>query len=298
MMLMKRIILIAILFVNINNNSSAQAYHPFKTDSATWTIVEYGFTIPLETGTYHFGLAGDTVINGIDYTKIYINWGWLGSINPEPVFNLQTANYYGAFREDASKKVWFYKDGTASEILYYDFSLNPGDTFCFDYQPCGVFCHPVSLVDSTLIDGNYHRQIHFNYGGQEEIWIEGIGSAYDNWIGEWCFIGNILWTLNCYSEKGIQKYGTCDYPTAVAEISTAIESFHLSPNPAGDRIYLTENTAEQMGFTVFNSCMKQIIKMNFSASATVNTSDFAAGIYFYTVKGRNGKQLTGKFIKN
>ncbi|MBC7864965.1 MAG: hypothetical protein IAF38_18470, partial [Bacteroidia bacterium] len=187
---MKKILCSVFLFCALR--FSAQTYYPFATDSATWTVVEYGYgTIPPQTGTWHYGMAGDTIFNGLLYSKLYVNQGSLGSVNPEPVFNLQTATYLGAIREDSTKKILFRKWSDTIEILRYDFSLNVGDTFCFNNEPCGIQCHQVAAVDSILINGAYRRQIHFSYGGQSETWIEGIGSIVGAFEFFWCFTGNI-----------------------------------------------------------------------------------------------------------
>lgn len=259
----------------------AQTYFPMPTANATWTVVEYGYgTIPPETGVTHFGLSGDTTINSLTYHKIYFNQGGLGFVNPENEFNLQTAVLFGVFREDASKKVWFRQLPFDSEDeLIYDFALNLGDTFCFQDEPCGVLCHPVSLVDSILIDGNYRRQIHFNYNGQEEKWIEGIGSAYDNWDGHWCFAGDIAWVLNCYHENGVTLYGTCDYPTGVAEISGESNAPEIFPNPFTGFLTI-RHEADDAKITVENLLGATILSQNLSSGdSQINLSCLTNGIY-------------------
>lgn len=277
---------------------NAQTYYPFQTANATWSVVEYGYgTFPPETGTWHFGLAGDTVINGFTYHKIYVNAGSLGFINPEPAFNLLTAAYYGAFREDAAKKIWFRLAPDTTDILTYDFALNTGDTFCFDYQPCGVLCHPVSLIDSILISGNYRRQIHFDYGGQSEVWIEGIGSAFDNWIGKWCFIGNIAWELNCYKENGIPVYGPCNYPTSVNEISE-LASLKLFPNPFTNKLTITVNNNELTEIIIYDITSGGVLQQQFTNVVSLNTEQLSKGIYIYEVHSRNGLSQKGKVVKD
>jgi hypothetical protein len=234
---MKNKLLFAIAFALLCSPVKAQTYYPMPKNNATWTVVEYGYgTMPPETGVWHFGLSGDTIISAKTYAKIYWNPGSLGNLNPEKAFNLSTASYYGAFREDAAKKVWYKDKSSNAEYLLYDFGLNLGDTFCFYQEPCGVQCHAVSLVDSIKINGSYRKRIHFTYNGQKETWIEGIGSAYDNWTGKWCFIGNIEWKLNCYKEKGIALYGNCDYPTGIKKISGESFSIKIFPNPVTDHL--------------------------------------------------------------
>jgi|APGre2960657505_1045072.scaffolds.fasta_scaffold13009_2 hypothetical protein len=282
-------------FLNLN----AQTYYPMPTNSATWTVVEYGYgTFPPETGVTHFGLSGDTIINGFTYHKLFNNLGGLGFVNPDSAFNLQTALLYGVFREDSSKKVWFRKlPFDTIDILTYNFALNLGDTFCFNDEPCGVLCHPVSLVDSILINGSYRRQIHFNYDGQEETWIEGIGSKFDNWIGKWCFIGNISWFLNCYSENGFQIYGNCDYPTDLNELSKENYSIKIFPNPVLD--FLTvENGTSGATISVENLIGENILFQKISSDKTqINLEFLIEGIYVLRYR-ENKHEMVFKLVKH
>ena len=292
----KLTIVIAFAFVSLNVN--AQIYYPMPTDSATWTVVEYGYgTSPPETGVTHFGLFGDTIINTLTYHKIYHNPGGLGTVNPETAFNLQTATLYGVFREDISKKVWFRQlPFDTTDILTYDFALNLGDTFCFRNEPCGVLCHPVSLVDSILVNGSFRRQIHFNYGGQEEAWIEGIGSKFDNWVGNWCFIGNIAWFLNCYSEYGVHIYGTCDYPTGINELANQNYSLKIFPNPVSG--FLTvENGISGATITVQNVLGETILSQKLTADKfQLNLEFLTQGIYILHYS-ENKHDSTYKLVK-
>ncbi|MBA2611612.1 MAG: T9SS type A sorting domain-containing protein [Bacteroidetes bacterium] len=298
----KQLLLLATILYCTLQHLFAQTYYPFKTDSATWTVVEYGagtFPYPPQTGTWHFGLSGDTVFNSLTYSKIYANLGSLGSINPEGNFNRQTANYYGAFREDATKKVWFRKPSLSTDILYYDFALNLGDTFCFNYQPCGVLCHPVSLIDSILINGNYRKRIHFDYNGQSEIWIQGIGSAFDNWIGDWCFTGNISWTLNCYKEKNIPIYGSCNYPTGLIESEAQDPVLVFSPNPVNNSFTIQTSVLDDYNITICNLTGHQIRNIKFVGNSYKGSVyDLKAGVYILTIVGKtNSISKTIKVIK-
>jgi hypothetical protein len=297
-MVMKKIKdIILILLILISFSIQAQQYYPFPSDSATWTTIEYGYgTFPPETGTSHFGLVGDTIINGLTYSKLYANLGSLGAINPASSFNILTANFHGAIREDSSKKIWFNQGGANPvDLLYYDFSLNLGDTFCFDPpQPSGASCLPVSSVDSILINGNYRRQIHFNYGGQTETWIEGIGSIVDNFYGAWSFIGNIEFSLNCFYQANTHLYGPCNYPTSLNESVNKSVELILFPNPTESQ--LTLNTDLEIGkILLLDITGKQMILIKKNTN-TINVNNLPNGIYFLKLI-TNERTITKKFIK-
>ncbi len=289
-------LLIAIVYVF--SNGYAQTYYPMPSDSATWTVVQYGYGVtPPETGVTHFGLAGDTVIDAFTYHKIYYNYGGLGFVNPDSAFNLQTASLYGVFREDSSKKVWFRQlPFDSTDILMYNFALNVGDTFCFYDEPCGVLCHPVSLIDSILINGSYRRQIHFNYAGQEETWIEGIGSIYDNWDGHWCFTGNIAWFLNCYAERGVHIFGDCDFPTGINETSEESSALKMFPNPVDDFLMI-ENGIIGANISIKNVLGQHCFSHHLtSGKLQMEVGFLEAGIYFLHYTG-DKHERTIRFIK-
>lgn len=218
---------------------SAQTYVPMAVAGATWTVVEYGYgTIPPELGVTHYGLNGDTLIGATLYHKVYANPGALGASNPEPEFNPATAVYHGAFREDTDRKVWFVAAFTANEVLLYDFGIGVGQSFCFDIAPCGVECHEVQLVDSIEVNGQMRTRIHFGYNGQQQIWTEGIGAMHDPWSSLWCYVGNVEWTLNCYSEMGTQLYGDCNYPTGTQQQQAEAMGLIPFPLPATDHLHI------------------------------------------------------------
>jgi hypothetical protein len=267
---------------------SAQVYHPMPTDGATWTVVEYGYgTLPPETGVWHFGAMGDTLIDGQTYTRLYCNCGTLGMVNPEAGFNAATAIYYGAYREDSSKKVWF-RDATATtDRLYFDFALDLGDTFCFPMQPCGISCFEVTLVDQVQVGSDMRRQIHFAHNGQEEVWIEGIGSITDQWTGEWCFSGNIGWQLNCFSEENVVVYGPCDFPTSVVDPHGPDDHLEVFPNPSKGSFRVMTPHATNFQFALFDMMGRPVMTGN-GSSGNMLTMDVPSGIYLLRVQTPDG----------
>jgi hypothetical protein len=285
-------------FILIVFNCKSQTYYPMSTNSPTWTVVEYGFgTFPPTTGVTHYGLSGYTTIEGLDYFKLFVNPGGLGFTNPEDSFNIQTAFLYGIYREDSSHKVWFrpMPSGTA-DFLLFDFALNVNDTFCFQDAQCGVSCLPVTLVDSILVNGNYRRQIHFSYNGLEEKWIEGIGSTSGNWEGDWCFIGNISFELNCYKEKGTFSFGPCNYPIGINEINTESNALRIFPNPATNLIYI-DNLKTGTAIKIINS-LGQIVysqKAVFTNN-NIDIENLEKGIYFVKCSSPKKESML-KFIK-
>jgi len=115
------------------NNNHNPDYHSFVQEGNKWNNVDvWAFPnppIPIPDFIFHpqcFMLHGDTIINGMEYKKMYF------STRKDPIFpyDWSLRNF---MREDENKKVW-YKDisSGSEEILYYDFSLEISDTVPVD----------------------------------------------------------------------------------------------------------------------------------------------------------------------
>lgn len=284
---------ILMIFLFQKPHAQAQTYVPFPEDSAIWNVVEYGYgTIPPETGTWHYGIKGDTILSNILYHQLRVNGGSLGSINPESDFNPATSLYFGGIREDSLKRIYLRKSTDTTEIVLYDFSLNVGDTFCFRSQPCGTNCLPVVAIDSIQVGNSYRKQFHFSFNGQQEKWIEGIGSLHETWDGSWCFAGNIEWTLNCYKEKQFPLYGACNYPVSIQEPKELckINSLH---KPGQGLIEVNLQTCKtedgNLQVTIYDGLGKKIKEQTMSGVSelvSISTDDLLPGIYFVRLNNR------------
>lgn len=225
--------------------------------NATWSVQEYvfgWFPAPNECIAKHYGYNSDTIINGRFYAKLYGNNLPADYPYQDVAFNLPTATYVAGVREDPFKKVWIVPDQDTTEILYYDFALDSGDTFCFNYF--GGVCLPVQWVDSILILGSYRKQIHFyNSMGNPEVWIEGIGST-TGWF-EWQYTGSAAWSLLChdYFWTPVYQISTnchCDtYTVGISELLSSTVS--IFPNPTSGRISISLEEASTGILSVRNS---------------------------------------------
>lgn len=213
-----------------------EVYHPI-TDGCIWSV-----------SNEKYMTAGDTVLDGKTYLKIYRQIGF------QPFeFNLEDAEYFAAIRNDLEEKrvyvylpagtsVWDYQYGnyvanTGKEVILYDFSLQTGDTVTYytinptsqaamafhahrsdtAHMQIGydngqsqymVYQNSDSLI--TMSDGSTRRRIlmYSDITGQDEVWIDGIGR-----LGgfEDCHIGvadNPSKILLCYSDSLGVSYQT------------------------------------------------------------------------------------------
>lgn len=281
-----------------------QTYYPFPTDSAKWSVMDYMDwpdwqipPVPDECITRHYGFANDTVINGKTYGKLYGNNLYADYPYSDLDFNLATATYVAAVREDSSKKVWVRNATDSIDFLYYDFALDTGDTFCFDYFAAG--CYQVIYIDSILIDGNYRRQIHFNTSGAE-TWIEGIGSTV-GWF-EFQWIGSISYYLDCFFENETQLFATsgnchCDTYTGIEQINNDV--IKVFPNPVTTEINIEfKNSFKQINIELYTLLGNKIWAISsIDKSIKIDVSKLPVGPYFILFTDDQNNQWLKKIIK-
>jgi hypothetical protein len=141
-------------------------------------------------------IKGDTIVNGKLYKKL-----------------TEDNQFRFCLRQEGSR-IYTIGGNFQYESLWYDFSLNPGDTIT-----CGR-CQPVMQVmqvDTIIVDGTARRRLAMGsysdnkmiferfgiYGGPTlDIWVEGIGSVHGPLSPyEYCFIiGNNVRLLDCYQD--------------------------------------------------------------------------------------------------
>ncbi len=146
-------------------------YKPFPSKMVKVAITVYDPTSNIQVAKfYRTEISGDTILNGIKYSKIYA---------------IDTSiRFWGGIRNDVpNKKVYQYKASTGKEKLLYDFNLTVGDTVFKDagygfYDILGNAAETdigstwseyidtawVSDIDSVLMnyDGLYHKRFNFS----------------------------------------------------------------------------------------------------------------------------------------
>lgn len=240
------------LFISVLQ-TQAQQYFAFPTEDASWHCLNW-FYVPGEINeTYNFSYYqnSDTLINNIEYHKVYS-------------FN----TYVGAIREDENKQIFFFPNSV--NINYSHFPNNTEEHLLYTFNNLeegmvveinGRDIH-IQSIDSVLLNGLYRRRYKV-YGvmTDTEHWIEGIGSdktffsAFSN--GEF---ENSLFTL-CYTDtetyyiNSPNSQDSCHYNVPVGMEHINIAECIFYPNP------ITSNL-------------------------TVKTTNFPAYLYLYNVSGQ------------
>jgi len=120
--------------------------------------------------------------------------------------------------------------------LFYDYGLNPGDTFRFPAPNFSSYPYEIVLevlsVDTVFIGGENRRRLVFSdipSYGNGPLWIQGIGDV--NFGGIETDYSYTSWNANtknleCFADNGVNIYGTC---TLGYEKRPALSK--LYPNP-------------------------------------------------------------------
>jgi hypothetical protein len=290
------LLLIALMPLAVVN---AQQYHPFPVSNAIWHQSFGTGENSLDTSYYFsYGLIGDTIINAIEYSKVYkLHDTTLNS----------NAEYYGCLREDPSKRVFylgwdFWKmQNHSQEIQLYDFSKTVGDTI--DYGIWGR--QPITAVDSILIGSQYRRQFVVQY----DTIVEGIGCLRDLLFPITAIPTKVAtkWDLVCFKQNEEVLYLDPDYPSCFPSADGIKENpendkgeIKIFPQPLISRseIDLTGIKTQFNYLTIYNVFGQMVYRKEISNISRVPLSriDFSPGLLLYKLEADHGQCISGKIM--
>ena len=174
----------------------AQEYHPIVEDGKQWNVLfSYPWNPPEPQHKYTdiYKIEGDTLVDGMSYKVMYATrnedlTGW---------------NCWGFIRETEDGQVFSRRPSTSDEQLLYDFSMEVGDTI-FMYEEHNEYMVVVEKGE-ILVNEEPRQQIVLEYpfgNGEQEVWIEGIGSLYGIINSGSLFLMGGSTDLLCYYEDG------------------------------------------------------------------------------------------------
>lgn len=299
----KCLILVLLLFTA---KFTFSQYRPLPMQNAEW--IYWGGINLLSCPTctfvnYKYYTDGDTVINTQTYVKIKKTE--IPSINNVNIY----PTYTGAIRQDTlNKKIYIVLTDSTTERILYDFSLQVGDTVNSVLHDLASDClgfgvETISLIDSVLINGNYHK-VFYIQGSCADMslsYIEGIGSSY----------GLIFPNrfdqkeshLSCTKVNGLTYYPSntwpCNLPTNVENLDKN-HLFDVFPNPVSNEINIiipdTENSTANI-ITLLSPIGQILITEKISNTKnTIDISLLPKGLYILTISV-NENIFTKKIIK-
>lgn len=288
---MKKVTLL-LIFSLIFDFGKAQINFPFPTDSVEWTYYD-SWVMGIPDVQHNFKYNGDTIINNISYSKLYLN-STDGTSN----------KYVAAIRNDSTNISFIIKADSLHEKLFYNFNLKIGDTLSsYTNATSNTYYEIVDLIDNTIdSNGENRRTYHFNDGF---TWIEGIGNTHSLLNpNHRTFQIPVRNDLKCFHQNDTLVYlnpifDDCFYDNTGIDESTKT-NVNINPNPITKTSVLKiENTTYQnlkINFYNINGALVKSDKIT-NNQFLINAFEFTAGIHFYRIENvMNEIVTTGKVI--
>jgi hypothetical protein len=291
---MKQLVLLIIMLVGYS--ASAQTNFRFADSTAQWNVLETGNALWCACYSYSTTsrmALGDTVIGSYNYQII--------------------SGYF--IRRDSVGRVFEYFSN--SEKILYNFSLQAGDTLelgnYFDYSYLNVTAY-IDSTDSIMIDYPrkrlYLHYVGLNGGTFQDIWIEGIGSMWSDFLFpgvEQMYFDGPTYGTRCFFEHDTLKYPqlinwNCTYDTVIyLDINASdINVLSLSPNPVTQSqftVTLSETPKPNTAFVLYDAVGSLVRREELnSINQTIYTSGLANGMYTYAITVGDNKMSTGKLV--
>jgi hypothetical protein len=265
--------------------------------------VDYQYAAPdlVYTSKNRDFIDGDTIINSIQYFKIYNSGYWYYGFFPVGELFYFDHLFHGFLREENHKWYTFYENNDA---LLFDFTMNVDDTVfsCYTFTMGETII--VDSVDSILVDETYRRRLHLyaDFGTVDDYIIEGIGATsglFENiYMFEWA--SNLI----CYAKDGVSVWGEsteeCDLAVNINENQEDKYPSLISPNPCKDFIVISIPPGfGKVEITLINLPGEIVYQDYFisPSSNKINVHDFPAGFYLAIIESKGLRQAIKLIIE-
>ncbi len=248
-----------------------------------WT--EYSLCVSSSCGVGSFRIDGDTIINNVEYRKLYLE------------------NYfYGGVRETKDSLVYYY-DAVAyeQEILLYDFAWQVGKQIkSGGFSNISEYVYAtIDRIDTLVLENG--RKCAYITTSRGTKCIQGIGDVngflypVDYIAQAGCEIEHKLWCaidtrINgedyiLYKDEQCDDCYICNEKLAFGELNN---NTILSPNPVKDYLTITLPTSSNE-IKIFDLQGKLWLQQKVGFSAEVNVSMLTTGTYVLVVNGESYK---------
>ncbi|OFY83765.1 MAG: hypothetical protein A3F72_07240 [Bacteroidetes bacterium RIFCSPLOWO2_12_FULL_35_15] len=298
------VILYSGLFSQIN------VYKPFPLSYGSWIIYERGpfdFSSTVIDTWILYETNGDTIIGSQTYKKVITanSIGLPSMVNGIMTIPFGPRTFGFAYRNNIpNKKVFIYTNiaGQFVDTLWYDFNLTIGDTLKKTYSldvnssnfSSSLYSDRriVTSIDSLLVCGIYHKIFHFGCGEFSTDLTEGIG-----------FTDNFLNTSFLCPFEPLYIYDTrfsCSL-TSIKNEPVAIQNqIEVFPNPVIKTLqinYTNQNIVFPLNYFIVDCLGKLISRGTYTENANIDVRTLKKGIYFLSLKDKQGNLFQSKFVK-
>ncbi len=297
---------ITLLFCLLSKILCAQNYILIPLDNPTLTWTSEGYVSDATCVVYYEFIQfvdGDTLINGVTYTKIG-NYG-LNQITPNCGTNLNVMPIEAFIRQDTVNRIIYaLENGSTTESILIDFSQNIGDTVnSILINPLHVAQQPpyfVANIDSMMINGIPHRRFWFNDINGQIVYglnfIEGVGATCSILYPYLDFERRM--TLKCMTADTTLIYsdGTITCITSVTQ--PVWKSITFYPNPATNKLHLINLPKVPVTVSISDVSGRILKQLLLSKNNDeIEISDLKSGIYILHWYGDEVIVSSGRFIK-
>lgn len=304
---MKKIILIVALLLSAVT-LNAQSYQSiFGKDSTAWMVSSRSMAFNQEFSLLSLVSYNDTInYNGQDYKKIMA------------YYLIDSSSYYLMREDTILGKVWIVNRLDGLEYLFYDFSLQVGDTFTYPNYRSQQANPPAdcqTVVDSVkYIEGRKHIYLAprpdscmpftYNYTDDTMVvtFIEGIGANLSTralmgvgYKGEY---------LGCYYRDGIKiadyidVKGHCDSPQLGVSSLPGLSAITLRPNPVRTQLYLDKLPRKPCTLQLYDVMGRAVLEHNTNGVATqLDMSSLLPGLYMLRISAAGYTPYYTKVVK-
>jgi hypothetical protein len=296
----KTLPLLSLSFMLIMNSMTAQTYTPFPENVAVWDVYHRaGEPDPRYNEYARYIMKGDTVINAINYNKIYFvfyTYTYQTSSNTI-LLTMSKPGFAFGIRQDVQKKKVYRTvkvNNLTTDTLLYDYNLKIGDVVPVTYttRPSSSV-QTVTHIDSVTFHGKKYQRFNLSMGaGSGAALIEGVGNAnglieYHDGFFE---AGNVLSDF-CNSD-----HADCSVPLAlkIEEIDHADLLVNVYPNPFTDETTVSFSTEQPKRKGILYTILGKEVQTYDSSTKqlVIQKEGLKNGIYF--LKIINGNNVVTK----
>lgn len=296
---MKKLLLFSLLFIGSIVASFGQ-YVPLLQSGNQWNVLR-NYVNPTHF-TEISKIDSDTIIDGRTCKKIVST----NDSTDNAIYHFKCYLY-----EDATAKKVYVYDAQYNQKLYFDFTVQLGDTIALysqNYNSLDTFV--VSQISNVYINNTIRKIITLDYYSSNfhmqnvDSWIEGVGSLkgliYGNISPQ--FVGS-QFSLLCMSNSNEMLYQNPNFNNCYmtnVKIDEIMNDFsvHIYPNPVTDFLTISElpksisniKIIDVFGRTVFQSEMNGNCK-------NIDLSNYQSGVYFVVVFNQKKVLFAKKIIK-
>lgn len=291
--------IVTLFFIFILSLGQSQTFKGFPTANARWIENQLDIYSSAILGQKEYVICGDTTIYGTTYHKICNE------------FN----DYYFCFRNDTiNQQIKVVERFTTVERLWFDFSLNVGDTVNY-FLPFNLSnvaqTFFVINVDSIIIGSTYYKRIKLSSDLSQT-------SGYALWIDHFGDIGNLGGFFGSDQDNVTDvmgqtlsmhciKYDTINYAINIGNdiyesstpcinqfsgiVKPQLQKIELYPNPTTTQINF-KGVNSSSNLIIYNSFGQAVINKQINANSTpTNISNLPSGIYYVTLQNTNNEVI-------